>query len=345
MYEANLLFRLRSSVLNAALVGAGLCLSVLVVTPAASQTTMKLATATVNDVQVQAIERFGAKVAARSNGKLKPEYYPGAQLGSNPRMIEGLQLGTIEVYVGPPAYLVGLDSRFQVLDAPGIFDDAEHFWRVSQDPEFRDAFLRLAEPKGLKGATLFMYSPTAFATRKPVRTLADFQGLKLRVLASRMERESVEKLGATAVPIDFSEVVSALQQGTIDGMKTGMSAFTALKIYDVVKYVTETNEAIIPEVLMISKMWFDRQPEDIKGILVEEGRAIERELFDWTMALQVEAHKTWKEHGGEIFQLSPEDRKEMRTRLAAVADDVLKVKPEDQKMFDLLKKTVERTRK
>ena len=157
--------------------------------PAFAQTTMKLATATVNDVQVEAIKYFGAKVEARSKGRIKAEYYPGAQLGSNPRMIEGLQFGTIEVYVGPPAYLVGVDLRFQVMDAPGIFDDMEHFYRISQDKPFRDAFLALGEPKGVKGVSLFVYSPTSFATRQPIRMLADFQGKKLRVLAAKLERE------------------------------------------------------------------------------------------------------------------------------------------------------------
>jgi TRAP-type C4-dicarboxylate transport system substrate-binding protein len=312
--------------------------------PALAQTTMKLATATVNDVQVEAIKYFGAKVEARSNGRIKAEYYPGAQLGSNPRMIEGLQLGTIEVYVGPPAYMVGLDSRFQVMDAPGVFDDMEHFYRVSQDKAFRDAFLALGEPKGVKGVSLFVYSPTSFATRQPVRTLADFQGKKLRVLAAKLEREAVARLGATAVPIDFSEVVSALQQGTVDGMKSGLSVFTSIKIYDVVKYATTTHEAMIPEVMMVSKPWFDRQPDDIKKIIVEESAAMERHLFDWTSKAQVDATKTWKEKGGELIALSEVDRKEMMQRLAQVADTVLAEKADDKKMFDLLKQAVERTR-
>jgi TRAP-type C4-dicarboxylate transport system substrate-binding protein len=312
--------------------------------PGLAQTTMKLATATVNDVQVEAIKYFGAKVEARSNGRIKAEYYPGAQLGSNPRMIEGLQLGTIEVYVGPPAYMVGLDTRFQVMDAPGVFDDIEHFYRVSQDKAFRDALLALGEPKGVKGVSLFVYSPTSFATRQPVRTLADFQGKKLRVLAAKLEREAVGRLGATAVPIDFSEVVSALQQGTVDGMKSGLSVFTAIKIYDVVKYATTTHEAMIPEVMMVSKAWFDRQPNDIKKIIVEEAAAMERHLFDWTSKAQVDAAKTWKEKGGELIALSDTDRNEMMQRLAQVAEGVLGEKADDKKMFDMLKQAVERTR-
>jgi C4-dicarboxylate-binding protein DctP len=313
--------------------------------PSAAQTVMKLATATVNDVQVEAIKQFGAKVEARSNGRIKAQYYPGAQLGSNPRMVEGLQLGTIEVYVGPPAYMVGLDSRFQVMDAPGLFDDMEHFYRVTQDKAFRDAFLALGEPKGVKGISLFIYSPTSFASRDPIRKLADFQGKKLRVLASKLERESVGRLGATAVPIDFSEVVSALQQGTVDGVRTGMSVFTSIKVYDVVKYATTTHEAMIPEVMMVSKAWFDRQPADIKTIIVEEAAGMERHLFDWTSKQQTEAETIWKEKGGEVITLPEADRKEMMQRLAQVAEQVLGEKPGDKAMFETLKQAAERARK
>jgi C4-dicarboxylate-binding protein DctP len=329
----------RLAVTAAALLGLGLAHG-----PALAQTTMKLATATVNDVQVEAIKHFGAQVEARSKGRIKAEYYPGAQLGSNPRMIEGLQLGTVEVYVGPPAYLVGLDSRFQVLDSPGMFEDTEHFFRVSKDPAFRDVFLAIGEAKGVKGLSLFYYSATSYATKQPIRALADFQGKKIRVLAAKLERESVARLGATGVPVDFSEVFSALQQGTVDGMRTGMSVFTSLKIYDVVKYVTLTQEAIIPEVMMVSKAWFDRQPDDIKKILVEEGAAMERHLADFTNKAQSDAQKIWKEKGGELISLPEADRKEMMQRLAKVADSVLTEKPQDKKMFELLKASVERSR-
>ena len=153
------------------------------------------------------------------------------------------------------------------------------------------------------------------------------------------------QLGATAVPIDFSEVVSALQQGTVDGIRTGLSVFTSLKLHDVVKYATTTHEAMIPEVMMVSKAWFDRQPEDIRKIIVEEAAAMERHLFDWTSRQQVEAAKTWKEKGGELIALPEVDRKEMMQRLAKVAESVLGEKEQDRQMFELLKQSVQRTRK
>jgi TRAP-type C4-dicarboxylate transport system substrate-binding protein len=121
--------------------------------------------------------------------------------------------------------------------------------------------------------------------------------------------------------------------------------FTAIKIYDVVKYVTTTHEAMIPEVMMVSKSWFDKQPDDIKKIIVEEAAGMERHLFEWTSKAQVDAAKIWKEKGGELITLPDADRKEMMQRLAQVADSVLGEKADDKKMFELLKQAVERTRR
>lgn len=307
-------------------------------TPTWAQKTinMKLATATVNDVQTEAIKRYAARLEKRSNGRIKTQLYPGAQLGSNARMIEGLQLGSIQVYVGPPAYLVGLDSRFQILDSPSVFANYQHAARTIGDPQFRDTFLALGEPKGLKGVALFLYGATSYATRKPLRTLSDFRGQKLRVLSSQMERDVTGQLGAVAVPMDFSEVVPALQQGTIDGVKTGISVFTSLKLYDIVKYVTETNEAVIPEVMMVSKRWFDSQPADVKAMLLEEAKALEPELNEWAWNSQGAARKLWQEKGGELISLSDADHVEMVRRLTGVANDAYKDHPAEKKLYDLL---------
>src|SRR5689334_2988090 len=88
--------------------------------PVAAQTTMKIGTATINDVQHEWAKRFAAQVEKTGGGKLKVEVYPAEQLGSNPRMIEGLTLGTVEGLIGPPEFMVGIDPRYQVMGAPGL---------------------------------------------------------------------------------------------------------------------------------------------------------------------------------------------------------------------------------
>src|SRR3954463_10607144 len=141
--------------------------------PAAAQVTMKIGTATINDVQHEYAKRFAAEVEKRAGGKVKVEVYPAEQLGSNPRMIEGLSLGTVEGLIGPPEFLVGVDPRFQIMGAPGLVTDMAHAVRLVSDAKFRSALFGFGEAKGVKGLGLVMYGPNTYATRKPVRTLAD----------------------------------------------------------------------------------------------------------------------------------------------------------------------------
>src|SRR5579871_1941397 len=104
-------------------------------------TTIKLATATLNDAQHEWLKRFAAAIETNTNGRIKAEIYPASQLGSIPRMIEGTQLGSIQVWVGPPEFLVGVDQRFELLSAPGLFRDYQHAAKTIQDPDFSKSFL------------------------------------------------------------------------------------------------------------------------------------------------------------------------------------------------------------
>src|SRR5262245_35770999 len=187
---------------------------------AASPVTLKCATATLNDVQHEWCNRYGARLEKRSNGQIKTQIFPASQLGSIPRMIEGTQLGTIESWMGPPEFLVGIDARFQVLSAPYLFDDFDHAYRVINDRQFLDRFLALAEDRGLKGVSLIAYGPAGFGNRTPIRVPDDMKGKKFRVLATPIEMAMVSALGATGVPMPLGEVLTALQQGAIDGSES-----------------------------------------------------------------------------------------------------------------------------
>src|SRR3989475_4321069 len=100
----------------------------------------KCATATLNDVQHEWCKRYIARLEKRSNGQIKGQIFPASQLGSIPRMIEGAQFGTIEAWIGPPAFLVGIHPRFQVLSAPFLFDDFDPTFRTINDRQFLDRF-------------------------------------------------------------------------------------------------------------------------------------------------------------------------------------------------------------
>src|SRR5271156_4080957 len=92
--------------------------------PAAAQDktfVMKLSTATLNDTQHEWMKRFAVAVDKDSGGRIKSEVYPASQLGSIPRQIEGAQFGSIQAWIGPPEFLVGVDQRYEALSAPGMF--------------------------------------------------------------------------------------------------------------------------------------------------------------------------------------------------------------------------------
>jgi TRAP-type C4-dicarboxylate transport system substrate-binding protein len=313
--------------------------------PADAQTyTLKIGNATINDVQHEWQKRWGARVEKRAGGRIKVEIYPASQIGSIPRMIEGLQLGTLEAWIGPPEFVVGHDVRFQALGAPGIFHDMDHAYRVLADPKFRETVLALGEGKGMKGVSLIVYGPTTYTTRKPVRKLDDFKGLKIRVFASPMQTLAIARLGATAAPMPLDEVLPALQRGAIDGNRTGITISTTFKYYDIVKNVTETHDAMVTSIAMVSKPWYDKLPPDLQKVLVEEGEAVQKELFDWTVEFNNKGRQTWTEKGGELIKLSAADQAEMLKRLSTVGDEVVAAQPRLKEIYDLMVQTAKAKR-
>jgi len=235
---------------------------------ASAQTwTMKIGCDTMNDVQHEWMKRYAARVEKASGGRIKTELFPSGQLGGSNNEINGMQLGTIEARVGPGAFLAGVDPRFQILDAPGWFKDIDHAQRTLADPKFRDSFLAIAEPKNLVGVSLFLYGPSSFVSTKPIRKIADMQGLKYRVMGSPMQIQPLKAMGGNASPMPWAETLPALQQGVIDGVKSALPAFTSAKFVTVAKFLTQTDDAVLVSIGMVSKPWLDKLPGRHRMIL------------------------------------------------------------------------------
>ena len=298
----------------------------------------KCATATLNDVQHEWCKRFGARLEKRTNGRIKPQVFPASQLGAIPRMIEGVQLGTIESWIGPPEFLVGVDARFQVLTAPYLFDGMDHAHRVVNDREFLDRFLVLAESKGIHGVSLLVYGPASFLGRTPIRTPDDLRGKKIRVLATPIESAMMAQVGATGVPMTLGEVLPALQQGAIDGVQSALTVFTTFKYYDVAKYHTNTDHYFITSMGTVSKKWLEGLPADVQKAVLEEGRAVHAELLDWTKNFYQTGVKTWKDKTGDGWvELTPDQRSAFRAKMGGVDAAVAEKVPGIKEWLDLLR--------
>jgi TRAP-type transport system periplasmic protein len=304
---------------------------------------VKFATATLNDSQHELMKRFAAALEKSAGGRIKTELYPASQLGAIPRMIEATQLGSIQVWVGPPEFLVGVDQRFELLSAPGLFQNDQHALKTIADPEFAKAFLAVGASKGLIGASLAVYAPISFAMRTPVRTLADLKGKKIRVLASPFQTEQMTRLGATGIPLNLSDVLPALQQGTIDGAFTGLPVFTTLQYQEAAKYVTETGQAYVFTVAMLSKRWFDGLPAELQGLVMVAAKQAEAEVTPWALDFVASQRKVWTDKGGEFIPLPDADKADIFAKLATVGDDIVKTKPILKQLWDQLVATAKRS--
>ena len=295
---------------------------------------MKFGTATVNDPQHEYIKIYKEEIEQRSGGRIKVEIYPQSQLGPIPRQLEGLQLGTIEGFIGPADFYVGVDKRFGVFSAPILFRDMTNAAATLADPELNQAILALGSDKGYVGLGTFAYAQHDYMAKDPIRTFADFKGKKIRVNATPLEREAMARLGATASPMPLNEVLPALQRNVIDGTRSGLSVFVTLKYQDVSKVVTVTNDTMLVPLATASKVWFDKLPADLQKAVVEAGRAAQVRNQKFTLDFNAQMPKRWAEVGGELFVLPDAERQKLVAALKSVGDDVTKDDPPVKAFFE-----------
>jgi TRAP-type C4-dicarboxylate transport system substrate-binding protein len=312
---------------------------------AADPIVMKIGTATLNDMQHEFMKRYAEAVNKDSKGRIKVEIYPASQLGSIPREIEATQFGSIQAWVGPPEFLAGVDARYEALSAPNLFKDVAHANRAALDKELNAAFLGMGTDKGLKGLALFVHGPTAFDMRKPVNTVDDLKGTKVRVLAAQLQMEQITRLGGTPVPMALDQVLPALQQGAIDGVMSDMPVFTSLHYADAAKYVYESDQSMLMSIAVISKQWYDGLPPDLQAIVLNDGTKTARELQPWIVQFNADQHKLWQQQGGVIVTPNAAQKAAITARMNTLSADTLKDKPAVKAMVDVAVAAAARTAK
>src|SRR5262245_9785027 len=306
---------------------------------AAQNFTMKFGTATVNEPQHEYIKLYKEEVEKASGGRIKVEIYPQSQLGPIPRQIEGLQLGTIEGFIGPADFYVGVDKRYGVFSAPILFGDRKNAAATLADPELNRAVLALGGDKGLLGIGTFAYAQHDYLAKEPIRKLADFRGKKIRVNATPIEREAMARLGATASPVPLNEVLPALQRNVIDGTRSALSIYVTLKYQDVSKVVTVTHDTMLVPVATVSKPWFDKLPADLQKSVAEAGQAAQKRADAFTAEFMAGMPKRWAEVGGEVFVLPADEREKLVAALKTVGDEVTKDDPPVKAFFERVRAT------
>jgi TRAP-type transport system periplasmic protein len=291
-------------------------------TARAAEYVMKFGIATVNDSQHHFANLYKERLEKASGGRIEVQIYPSSQLGAIPVEIQGVQLGSIQAFMGPVDFFTGIDQRFSVFSAPMLFRGEDNAAATVHDPALEETMLHIAEPKGIVGMATMMVGASHYAARKPLLRLADFQGKKLRINGSPLERAKMAKLGATGVAMALSEVMPALDQGVIDGTISGFAVFVPFKMTTLVKVVTVTNDTMLVSIAAVSKRWLDSLPPDLSKLVLDTGRQLEAEGQAYEASTMKQLEQQWIGMGGEVHKLPPEDMEKLKTLLTPVGDEV-----------------------
>ena len=228
----------------------------------------------------QAMLLMANRLGELSGNTMELQIYPGGMIGSEDECFKQAQNAQIEFAKCSAAVLDGSVPEFQVVGAPFIFRDSDHFWAV-MNGEIGQSLLKKID--GLMGICYFdAGARSLYTTKKAVRSAADMKGLKIRTQKSSIAMQSMEALGASPTPISWGELYTALSQGTVDAAENNIPSFVTGRHFEVCKYFIFTEHQRVPDVLVMSKKIWDSLTDQQKGWIeqaAKEANAFQREAW------------------------------------------------------------------
>lgn len=227
-------------------------------------------------------KKFAELVNQRTNGRIKIEVFPSSQLGEEKAVIEQVQLGAIEFTRVSSSPLAEFNKAFGVFSLPYIFDNDAHMWKFLNG-DAGTKMLDGLEKSKMKGLAYYTSGSRNFYTKKPVTKVEDLKGMKIRVQQNKINMDLISSLGASATPMPYGEVFSGLQTGVIDGAENNPPSYLTANHYQAVKNFILDAHQRVPEVLLISKVTWDKLSEEDRKIIKQaaiDSVATQRELWE-----------------------------------------------------------------
>jgi tripartite ATP-independent transporter DctP family solute receptor len=208
---------------------------------------------------VVAVKRMSELLEQKSGGKHRIKVFNKQALGSEKETIDQVKIGALDftrVNVGPMNAVCPLT---QVPTMPFLFRSIEHMRKVLDGP-VGDEILKSCESAGFVGLAFYDSGARSIYAKKPIRTVADAKGLKIRVQQSDLWVALVSAMGANATPMPYGEVYTGLKTGLIDAAENNIPSFDTAKHVEAVKVYSKTEHSMAPEILVMSKIVWDKLP-------------------------------------------------------------------------------------
>jgi tripartite ATP-independent transporter DctP family solute receptor len=270
---------------------------------------------------VQAVVNMGKKLEQATNGRLSIQVYASMQLGGEKEVIEQAQVGAIQFARVSVGTLGPVVDNLNVLNLPFVFRDVAHMRKVVDGAIGQQLLDKVSANPNAKLVGLCWMDAGArsfYTIKKPVKTIADLKGLKIRVIGNPMFVDMANALGANGVAMGYDQVFSALQTGVIDGAENNPPSFVFDNHYQVAKFYSDSQHLIVPEMLVYSKAGWDQLSPDDQALLKKVSREAQldaRELWD---KKEADAFDRMKSGGIEIDHIA--DKKPFQDAVKPVWD-------------------------
>ncbi|HKA77751.1 MAG TPA: TRAP transporter substrate-binding protein [Pseudolabrys sp.] len=293
--------------------------------PAAAQQKMVLKASDVHPAgypTVVAVENMGKKLEKATDGRLSVAMYPSMQLGGEKEAVEQAQIGAIALARVSVGALGPVVDDLNVFNLPYVFRNTTHMQHVIDGPIGQELLDKVTNSgKGLVGLCWMDAGARNFYnTKKPIKTMADLKGMKVRVMGNPMFVDMANSMGGNGVAMGYDQVFSALQTGVVDGAENNPPSFVFDNHYQVAKFYTVDEHLIVPEMLVLSKKsWDAMSKEDQEQLMkfAKEAQLDERKLWE---VYELQAMDKAKAAGIQIIQVSDADKKVFQDAVKPVWD-------------------------
>jgi tripartite ATP-independent transporter DctP family solute receptor len=264
------------------------------------------------------VKKFNECLAQKSGGKMKLQAFWGNALGNDLTATQALRSGTLEMVITSSSPLVGIVPDLGVFDLPFLFANEKEADQILDGDFGRYISAKMPAANLINLAWWENGFRNLTNSRKPVQKWEDFQGVKVRVMQNNIFLDTFRTLGANAVPMAFGEVFTALETRAIDGQENPFVTIDTSKFFEVQKFLSITNHAYTPFMVLYSKPLWDKLSKDEQGALQScavEGRDEQRRA---SRALSDKSLANLKAKGMQINTIAPAEQARMRDQAKSV---------------------------
>ena len=265
---------------------------------------------------VAAVKHMSEQIKKATNGKHSIKVFNKGALGTEKETIDQTKIGALDITRVNISPMNAICAKTQVPTMPFLFRSVDHMRKVLDGP-VGDEILKDCEQYGFVGLAFYDSGARSIYGKKPVKTLADAKGMKIRVQQSDLWVALVSAMGANATPMPIGEVYTGLKTGLIDAAENNMPSYDGFKHFEAVKYYSKTEHSMAPEVLLMSKVVFDKLPkaeQDIIRKAAKDSVAFQRQKWDEQEAKSLAVVKAG---GAEIVEV---DKASFQAQMAPVYD-------------------------